>query len=329
MARGLPTLRPRTREQEADKALRCPRPPRRRPHETPRAGQHLRRTSRDPAGGKPRRSRYQDRHHLRPDRTVRRRRLQGRSHRQQDRHRHGQREGRRRRPQDHHRRGRRAVQDGRGHQRGRTPAERGQGRPADGRLLERALRADGRQGRRCQEIHVGQRLRRLGGVQGQEPAIRVPPAGALRPVRRGLLRLHRRERQDQARQGGQGHQGRHHPRGRPLRRRRRHGQRGQVQRARHADRAQGGLCRDLRRPFRPRHQAAARAGRRDPAHGLQPRHHAVPAPVQGSGPQVRGHDRPRRRLRPDRQADGDLQGRRGPLLQRRPRRRAAARSPSP
>ena len=40
-----------------------------------------------------------------------------------------------------------------------------------------------------------------------------------------------------------------------------------------------------------------------PAHGLQSRHHAVPAPVQGSRPEVLGPDRPRRRLRPDRQAD--------------------------
>ena len=36
-------------------------------------------------------------------------------------------------------------------------------------------------------------------LQGQEPAIRVPPAGAFRPVRRGLLHVHRRERQGEAR----------------------------------------------------------------------------------------------------------------------------------
>ena len=47
----------------------------------------------------------------------------------------------------------------------------------------------------------------------------------------------------------------------------------------------------------------ARARRRDPAHRLQPGHHAVPAPVARAGPEVQGADRPRRRLRPDRQAD--------------------------
>ncbi len=48
--------------------------------------------------------------------------------------------------------------------------------------------------------------------------VRVPPAGPLGPVRRGVLQLHRRERQGEARQGREGRQGRHHPRGRPVRR---------------------------------------------------------------------------------------------------------------
>ena len=64
-----------------------------------------------------------------------------------------------------------------------------------GRVLERALRADGRQGRCRQEVHVDQHLRRLGGVEGQEAAIRVPPAGAFRPVRRGVLHVPCRKRQ--------------------------------------------------------------------------------------------------------------------------------------
>ena len=53
--------------------------------------------------------------------------------------------------------------------------------------------------------------------------------------------------------------------------------------------------------------------------------HAVPASVEGSGPEVGGAHRPRRRLRPVRQADGDLQGRRELRLQRRPGGGAAAR----
>ena len=57
------------------------------------------------------------------------------------------------------------------------------------------MRADGREGRRGEEVHVGECLRRLGGAEGQEPAIRVPAAGALGPVRRGLLQVRRRERQ--------------------------------------------------------------------------------------------------------------------------------------
>ena len=123
------------------------------------------------------------------------------AHRHQDRDRHDQRARRRRGPQDRRRVRRRAVEDRRRDQRGRAAAQRAEGRSHHGRLFERALRADGRQGRCREEIHVDQHLRRLGGVEGQEAAIRVPPAGALRPVRRGLLHLPRRERQGQARQG--------------------------------------------------------------------------------------------------------------------------------
>ena len=146
-----------------------------------------------------RRGRHQDRHDLRLHRPVRGRRLQAGRHRQQDRHRHDQREAAASRatrssPIDADAQSKTDVAI--------NEAERllneAEGRPAHGRLLERALRADGRQGRRRQEVHVGQRLRRLRGVQGQEPAIRVPPAGALRPVRRGLLLVHRRERQERS-----------------------------------------------------------------------------------------------------------------------------------
>ena len=188
--------------------------------------------------------------------------------------------------------------------------ERGQGRHAHGRLLERAVRAAGGQGRRRQEVLVGDGVHRLGRVQGQEPQVRVPPDGAFRSVRPGLVHLRHRERQGEARQGPQGRQGRHHQRGRPLRSGRRPGSRGEMQGARHPGRAQGRLRGDLDRSLRAGHQAAPRQARRAPARRLQPRHHAVPAPGQGGGPEVLGADRPRRRLLPVRQARGDLrQGR--------------------
>ena len=171
-----------------------------------------------------------------------------------------------------------AVEDRRGDQRGRAAAQRAEGRPDHGRLFERALRADGRQGRRRQEVHVDQHLRRLRGAQGPQAAIRVPPAGPFGPVRRSLVPVPRRERQVEARQGGEGPQGRDHQRGRPLRRRRRDGQRVQVQGTRHADRAQGSLFGDRDRSLRAGDQAAPRPARRDPAHRLQSGHHAVPAP---------------------------------------------------
>ena len=76
--------------------------------------------------------------------------------------------------------------------------ERGQGRPADGRVLVRPLRADGAEGRRGQEVHVGQRLRRLRRVQGQEPAVRVPrrrctPTSSARPPAASSPRTPRRK----------------------------------------------------------------------------------------------------------------------------------------
>ena len=89
--------------------------------------------------------------------------------------------------------------------------------------------------------------------------------------------------------------------------------------------AEGGLRGHLAGPLEPGDQAQARARRRAAAHRLQPGHHAVPAPVARAGAEVQGDHRPRRRLRPDRQADGDLRHRRELLLQRRPGGGAAAR----
>ncbi len=67
------------------------------------------------------------------------------------------------------------------------------------------------------------------------------------------------------------------------------------------------------RPIRPPPRICPRSSpsssgqrRRDPAHRLQPRHHAVPAPGARGRAQVQDADRQRRRLQPERQAEGDL-----------------------
>ena len=93
---------------------------------------------------------------------------------------------------------RRAVQ-GRGRdQRGDPPARPGEGEPDHGRVLERALRADGAEGRRGQEVHVGQRVHRLQRVQGQEPAAtcsarRCTPTSSARPPARSSTRRAKRK----------------------------------------------------------------------------------------------------------------------------------------
>ena len=116
----------------------------------------------------------EDRRDLRLHRPVRRRRLAGRRPGHQDRHRHDQRARRRRGLQDRpHLRGR-PIQSRSGDQRGDPPARPGEGQPGDGPVLQRALRAAGAEGRRGQEVHVGERVHRLQRLQGQEPAVRVP-----------------------------------------------------------------------------------------------------------------------------------------------------------
>ena len=193
------------------------------------------------------------------------------------------------------------------------------------RLLERAVRADGAADRLAQEVPVAERVHRHRGVQGQEAPLRVPAAGAQRPVRRLVLRLHQLLRQVQVRHRAEEHAHRDHPRGRPVRRRRRRGQRGAVQEARHEHRAEGGLLGDRAGSLQPGDEAEARAARRAAAYRLQPGHHAVPAPGQGAGLQGEGDDRPRRRPQPDRQAAPDLRRRRQLLPLGRPGRGAAAR----
>ena len=143
------------------------------------------------------------------------------------------------------------------------------------------------------------------------------PQAERRPVRPDVDGLHRPERQGEARQGAEGPARRHHPRGRRLRRRRREGQRGRRQEGRLQRRAEGRLFGDRARPVGAGHQAEARPSRRDLPHRLQPRHHAVPAPGARAGPALRRADRPRRRLRRLREAEGRPRQRRQLLLQRR------------
>ena len=130
-------------------------------------------------------------------------------------------------------------------------------------------------------------------------------AGALRPVRRGLVHVPQRERQEaSSARSPKDLQGRDHLRGRPLRRRRR-------RRATRPACKKSGMQVVLKEGYsatapdlsRLVTKLQARARRRDPAHRLQPRHHAVPAPGARAGAEVGGADRPRRRLRPVRQAD--------------------------
>ena len=140
--------------------------------------------------------------------------------------------------------------------------------------------------RAAQEVHVDHHLHRLGGVRGPESQVRVPrrsrAAGQF-----GLMstRLPRRERQGQARQGAQGPARRDHPRGRRLRRRRR-------RRATRRARKKAGFKIVLKEGYSatapdlsPLVTKLKRArARRHLPHRLQPRHHAVPAPVARAGP---------------------------------------------
>src|SRR5262245_23028593 len=105
---------------------------------------------------------------------------------------------------------RRAVKGRGGDQRDGAPDQPGEGRHADGGLLERPLRADGAKGRRREEVLLDERLRRVRGAQGQEPAVRVPAPGPFRPVRRGVVHVLERERGEEARHEARGPQGGHH-----------------------------------------------------------------------------------------------------------------------
>ena len=95
------------------------------------------------------------------------------------------------------------------------------------------------------------------------------------------------------------------------------GQRGRRQEGRLQHRAEGRLFGHRARPLGAGDQAQARAAGRHLPHRLQPGHHAVPAPGARAGPEVQRADRPRRRLRRLREAEGRLGQGRQLLLQRR------------
>ena len=144
------------------------------------------------------------------------------AHRQQDRHRHDQRARRRRGPQD-----RRASTPTRS-RRPTSPSTRPSGCSTSRRstcswacissahCVPMAAKVDAAKKFMWANVCVASAVFKDKNLQ-----LRVPAAGAFRPVRRSLVHVPRRERQGEARQGGQGPQGRDHPRGRPLRRRRR------------------------------------------------------------------------------------------------------------
>ena len=206
----------------------------------------------------------QGRGHLRPHRPARRRRLQCLLPRHQVRDRHDQRARRHRGLQDQADLRRRAVQGRCRHQRDRAPAEPGEGRPDHGRVLQRPLRADGAEGRCRQEVHVGQRLRRFGGVQGQEPpAMCFAPQVHSDQFGEASCTFLERAGEGQVRQGAEGLQGGDHLRRRSLRR-----PAWPVRQRAGAARSygmqvvpEGRLCRHRARPLPAGHQAASAPGR--------------------------------------------------------------------
>ena len=165
------------------------------------------------------------------------------------------------------------------HQRGGAPDRAGEGRHAARLLLLGPVRARGRPGRAAQEVHVDHHLHLLGGAREPQSQVRLPHPAERPAVRPDVDRLHRPERQGQARQGAEGPPRGDHPRGRRLRGRRVQGQRGRREEGGLQHRAEGGLCGDGARSLAAGDQAQARPARRHLPHGLQPRHHAVPAPV--------------------------------------------------
>ncbi len=139
------------------------------------------------------------------------------------------------------------------------------------------------EGRPGQEIHVGQRLHCLRGAQGQEPEVRVPAAGALRPVRRGLVRLPERASKDKLGKEPKDltvaiiyEDG---PYGVGVAK----GNEAGCKKARHQVVLKEGYAATAPDLSRAGHQAASAPARRDLAHRLQPGHHAVPAPGQEQG----------------------------------------------
>ena len=227
-------------------------------------------------------------------------------------------DGRRRGLQDRGGLCRRPEQARRRHQRGRPPDRAGKGRHGAGLLLLGAVRAGGGARRAAQEVHVDHDLHLLGGAR--EPNSSTCSARRPAAMQFGQMTMDFIDQNAKAKLGkdAEGPARRHHPRGRRLRRRRLQGQRGRRQEGRLQHRAEGRLFGDRARPVGAGHQAEARPAGRHLPHRLQPRHHAVRSPGARAGPEVRRADRPWRRLRRLREAEGRLGRRRQLLLQHRP-----------
>ena len=127
------------------------------------------------------------RHDLRPVRTVRGGRLGRLLGRHPDRDRSRQREGRRRRQVQGRAGQRRFPEQGRCRdQRGRAPDQPGEGRHHQRRVRQRPCGAARRQDRAAEEDPLDHHGGLDRGVQGQEPALRLPRADPFRPVWPGL-----------------------------------------------------------------------------------------------------------------------------------------------
>ena len=162
-------------------------------------------------------------------------------------------------------------------------ARPGEGRPDHGRVLQRALRADGAEGRRGEEVHVGQRVHRLGVFKDKNLQYVFRPQVHSDQFGEASCTFLNENAKAKLGKEPEGPQGRDHLRGRPLRRRRRRpatrptckklGMQIVLKEGYSATAPDlSSLVTKLRR---------ARAGR-DPAHRLQPGHHAVPGARRAS-----------------------------------------------
>ena len=214
-----------------------------------------------------------------------------------------------------------------GDQRGRAADQPGEGRHHQRRLRERACGAARRQGRGAEEDPLDHDGGLDRGVQGQEPAIRVPrarsiPTSTARPLPASSPRTPRPSSASSPRTS----RSRSSTRTGPMASASPTPASGSAKENGPADRDEGRLFGHRARSLLAGHQAQARRRRCDLARRLQSRHHAVPAPGARERAAVQDAGRQRRRLQPARQAARDLRQRHRQFLQHRSGAGATARS---